>query len=167
MKTEQVEILALWADDEETDVAAAGENVKLKVRGVEEDDVRPGFVLCDGGSDSAPPCTVGRVFDARLMLLECKSIICAGYGAVMHLHCLAEEVTLQSLLWKLDKRTGEKTDRSPRYLKSGDMAIARFEVSGGVVCIETFKDFPQMGRFNLRDEGKTVAIGKVLKVHPE
>ena len=31
-------------------------------------------------------------------------------------------------------------------------------------CMEAFKDFPVMGRFTLRDEGKTIAIGKVLKV---
>jgi peptide chain release factor subunit 3 len=30
--------------------------------------------------------------------------------------------------------------------------------------MEAFKVFPQMGRFTLRDEGKTIAIGKVLKV---
>jgi peptide chain release factor subunit 3 len=31
-------------------------------------------------------------------------------------------------------------------------------------CLEAFKDFAQMGRFTLRDEGKTIAMGKVLKV---
>lgn len=30
-----------------------------------------------------------------------------------------------------------------------------------MVCVEKFKDYPQLGRFTLRDEGKTVAIGKV------
>ena len=30
--------------------------------------------------------------------------------------------------------------------------------------MEPFKEFPQMGRFTLRDEGRTIAIGKVLKV---
>ncbi|CAF1435718.1 unnamed protein product, partial [Rotaria sordida] len=32
------------------------------------------------------------------------------------------------------------------------------------VCMETFKCFPQLGRFTLRDEGRTVAVGKVLKI---
>lgn len=40
----------------------------------------------------------------------------------------------------------------------------RLECNGGMICMETFKDFPQMGRFTLRDEGKTIAIGKILKV---
>ena len=40
----------------------------------------------------------------------------------------------------------------------------RLECNGGMICMETFKNFPQMGRFTLRDEGKTIAIGKILKV---
>lgn len=40
----------------------------------------------------------------------------------------------------------------------------RLECTGGVVCMETFADFPKMARITLRDEGRTVAIGKVLKI---
>lgn len=40
------------------------------------------------------PITVGKKFDAQLVILEHKSIICAGYSAVMHIHCAAEEVTV-------------------------------------------------------------------------
>lgn len=29
------------------------------------------------------------------------------------------------------------------------------------VCVEKFTDYPQLGRFTLRDEGRTIAIGKV------
>jgi peptide chain release factor subunit 3 len=32
------------------------------------------------------------------------------------------------------------------------------------VCVERFADYPQLGRFTLRDEGKTIAIGKVTKL---
>ena len=30
------------------------------------------------------------------------------------------------------------------------------------VCIEAFEQCPQLGRFTLRDEGKTIGIGKCL-----
>jgi len=33
------------------------------------------------------------------------------------------------------------------------------------VTIEKFDDFAQLGRFTLRDEGKTIAVGKVLACH--
>lgn len=34
------------------------------------------------------------------------------------------------------------------------------------VCCESFKDVPQLGRLTLRDEGKTIAIGKITRVLP-
>lgn len=60
------------------------------MQGIEEDDVSPGFVLCD----SHNPITTGKKFDAQVVILEHKSIICAGYSAVMHIHCAAEEITV-------------------------------------------------------------------------
>jgi peptide chain release factor subunit 3 len=33
------------------------------------------------------------------------------------------------------------------------------------VCVERFADYPQLGRFTLRDEGRTIAIGKVCPIH--
>lgn len=41
--------------------------------------------------------------------------------------------------------------------------VARIETSAPI-CLETFKHLPQMGRFTLRDEGRTIAIGKVTKL---
>lgn len=32
------------------------------------------------------------------------------------------------------------------------------------ICVERFVDYPQLGRFTLRDEGRTVAIGKVREL---
>ncbi|KAF2361026.1 Translation elongation factor EFTu/EF1A C-terminal, partial [Trinorchestia longiramus] len=136
-----------------------GENVKAKLRGVEETDIAPGFVLCDPLS----PCKTGRIFDGQVVILEHKSIICAGYSAVCHIHSVAEEVTVKMLICTVDKKTNKPQKVGPRFVKQDQIAIMRFETSG-VICMESFKDHPQLGRFTLRDEGKTIAIGKVLKV---
>ena len=37
---------------------------------------------------------MGREFDAQIVVLEHKSIICAGYSAVLHIHAVVEEVQL-------------------------------------------------------------------------
>uniref|UniRef100_A0A1B6C4F9 Eukaryotic peptide chain release factor GTP-binding subunit n=1 Tax=Clastoptera arizonana TaxID=38151 RepID=A0A1B6C4F9_9HEMI len=149
----------LWSDDEEVTSVSPGENIKVKLKGIEEEDVSPGFVLCDPNA----PARTGKIFDAQVVILEHKSIICAGYSAVMHIHCVAEEVTVKALLCLIDKKTGEKSKTRPRFVKQDQVAIMRIECAG-VICLEPFKYFPQMGRFTLRDEGKTIAIGKVLKV---
>ena len=59
----------------------------------------------------------------------------------------------QALICLVDKKTGEKSKTRPRFVKQDQVCIARLRAAG-VICLETFKDFPQMGRFTLRDEGK-------------
>jgi len=96
-----------------------------------------------------------------VLILDYKSIICPGKQFVLHLQAIIEEVTLKAIICLVDKRSGEKT--KTRFIKQDQAAIVRFQ-SEDVICMETFKDHPQLGRFTLRDEGKTIAIGKVLKL---
>lgn len=90
-----------------------GENIRVKVKGVEEADISPGFVLCDPNN----PIKSGKVFDAQVnavflkalvqsniknpfqvVVLDYKSIICPGKTFVMHLQAIIEEVTLKALI---------------------------------------------------------------------
>ncbi|KAL5279234.1 GSPT1 family protein [Megaselia abdita] len=145
----QVSVDQLWSDDDEVTSVGPGENVKIKLKGIEEEDVSPGFVLCDASN----PIKTGKVFDAQVVILEHKSIICAGYSAVMHIHCAAEEITVKALICLVDKKTGDKSKTRPRFVKQDQVAIMRIECSG-MICLEQFKLFPQMGRFTLRDESE-------------
>lgn len=86
-----VDVSAIYNEmEEEVPHALCGDNVRVRLRGVEDEDVSPGFVL----TSPAKPIHAVRQFEAQLAILEHKSIICAGYSAVMHIHTLAEEVTL-------------------------------------------------------------------------
>ena len=143
----------------ELEKAYSGDNVNIKLKNINEEDVAPGFVLCC--TDSV--CHTAKIFDARIVVMECKSIVCAGYSAVLHIHNCVEEVCVNAILCLIDKKTNEKK-HSKFINKEGQVAIVRFEVIGGHVCMETFKDSPSMGRFTIRDECTTVAIGKVLKI---
>jgi len=159
----RVEVTNIYYEEIETDSCVCGENVRLKLKNVEEEEISPGFVLCDSQQDV---CGVGRVFDAQIAILEHKSIICPGYSAVLHVHTAVAEVQLKQLITLIDRKSGERTQAHPRFIKQDQLAIARFELlqSGSAVCMEPFKRFPQLGRFTLRDEGRTVAVGKVLKI---
>lgn len=86
-----VEIAAIYNElEEETASAMCGDNVRVRLRGVEDEDISPGFVL----TSPKNPVHAVRHFEAQLAILEHKNIICAGYSAVMHVHTLSEEVTL-------------------------------------------------------------------------
>ena len=88
---DHVEVTAIYNEVEaETEKALCGDKVRIRLRGVEDEDISPGFVL----TSVAKPVHAVRQFEAQLAILEHKSIICASYSAVMHVHSLSEEVTL-------------------------------------------------------------------------
>ncbi|KAE8259722.1 hypothetical protein A4X13_0g830 [Tilletia indica] len=156
----QVEASAIYNEmEEEVPAAISGDNVRIRVKGIDSDDVSVGFVL----TDPKKPVTVATQFEAQLAILESKNIICAGYSAVMHIHTLSEEIVLPALLHYYDKKTGKKSRKPPQFAKKGMKIVALIETAQPI-CVERYVDNPQLGRFTVRDEGMTVAIGKVSKI---
>ena len=148
---EEVSISALYGEtEEEIQGASCGDQVRIRVRGVEEEDILPGFVLC---SPKRPVHCVAA-FEAQIALLELKSILSAGFNCVLHVHSAIEEVTFAELLHKLEKGTGRKSKKPPPFGRQGMTIVARMEVIGGAgkVCVERYEDYAQMGRFTLRDQ---------------
>ncbi|KAF8529198.1 P-loop containing nucleoside triphosphate hydrolase protein [Hysterangium stoloniferum] len=155
-----VEVSAIYNELEaELPAAQCGDNVRIRIRGIDDEDISPGFVLTSPNN----PVRAVRQFEAQLAILDHKNIICAGYGAVMHVHTLSEEVTLAALISYFDKKTGRRSKKPPQFAKKGQKIVALIEATAPV-CVERFADYPQLGRFTLRDEGKTVAIGKITKL---
>lgn len=157
-----VEVMAIFNETEdEVPAAISGDNVRIKIKGVDHEDVSVGFVL----TDTVKPVNTVRRFEAQLAILESKNIICAGYSAVMHVHTASEEITLQALLHYYDKKTGKKSRKPPQFAKKGMKIVALIETAAPI-CVERFADYPQLGRFTVRDEGRTIGIGKVTKLSP-
>lgn len=155
----QVEAVALYTEEKEVPQLQCGDNGRIKLKGVEEEDVFSGMVLCD----AERPCKAARVFDAQLYILETKSIICPGYSAVLHIHAATEEVKLSKIHYLIDKKTGEK--KPTRFAKNDQLVTVRLECLNKSICVDKFSEFDgRLSRFTLRDEGKTVAMGKVLAV---
>ncbi|MEM1600623.1 MAG: elongation factor 1-alpha, partial [Sulfolobales archaeon] len=69
------------------------------------------------------------------------------------------------IIGKLDPRTGQIVEKNPQLIKVGDSALVRFKPIKPMV-VEKFSDFPQLGRFAMRDMGKTVGIGVVVDLKP-
>ncbi|KAH7107967.1 eukaryotic polypeptide chain release factor 3 [Auriculariales sp. MPI-PUGE-AT-0066] len=155
-----VDVAAIYNEmEEEVPGAISGDNVRIRLRGVDDEEINPGFVL----TSPSKPVHAVRQFEAHLAILDHKNIICAGYQAVMHVHTLAEEVTLGALLHYFDKKTNRKSKKPPQFAKKGQRVVALVEATAPV-CVERFSDYPQLGRFTLRDEGKTIAIGRITKL---
>lgn len=148
---EKVEVTSLYGEtEEEMTIAQSGDQIRVRLRGIEEEDIMPGFVLC---SPKRPVHCV-KSFEAQIRVLELKSILSAGFNCVLHVHSAIEEVTFAALLHTLQKGTNRRSKRAPTHAKKGDSIIARLEVTGGAgaVCVEKFEDYAQLGRFTLRDQ---------------
>ncbi|GIY46589.1 elongation factor 1-alpha, somatic form [Caerostris extrusa] len=78
-----------------------------------------------------------------------------------HIACRFKEIKE-----KCDRRSGKKLEDNPKFIKSGDAAIVDL-VPSKPMCVETFTDFPPLGRFAVRDMRQTVAVGVIKAVKPK
>ncbi|KAL6945727.1 translation termination factor GTPase eRF3 [Hanseniaspora uvarum] len=156
----KVEVVDIYNEtEEEVDVAVCGEQVKLRIKGVDEEDIQAGFVM----TSPKNPVKVVKKFIATLAIVELKSIISSGFSCVMHVHTAIEEVVITRLLHKIEKGSNRVSKKAPPFAKKGMKVIVEIEVENPV-CVETYEDYQQLGRFTLRDQGITIAIGKIIKV---
>jgi len=113
---------------------------------------------------------VTQIFEAEvnvLDLVEYKPILTKGYTCMMHIHTYHDEVILKDIVkaWERNDR-GEETEKNkPQFVRSQSRILCRIQTKGPV-SLEKFDVIQQMGRFTLRDEGKTICVGKVLKYKP-
>jgi peptide chain release factor subunit 3 len=111
-----VEVVAIYSEsEEELPNASCGDQVRMRVRGVEEEDVVPGFVL----TSKRNPINCVSAFEAQIHIIELKSILTAGFTCVMHVHTTVQEVTFAALLHKLEKGTGRKSKKPPAFASKG------------------------------------------------
>ncbi|CAF3519269.1 unnamed protein product [Rotaria socialis] len=162
-ETKVVEIANIYYEDMKTDTGLCGQNVKVTLKTIEELIISPGFVLCNAQEEL---CSVGRIFDAQVMITTPKSTISSGYSASLHIHTAIAAVQLKQLITLIDYKTGERIQENPISIRKNQVAIARFELleTGRTICMEPFRIFPELSRFKLRNEGRIVAMGKILEV---
>ena len=54
-------------------------------------------------------------------------------------------------------------EENPKFLKSGDAGIVEL-IPTKPMCVESFTDYPPLGRFAVRDMRQTVAVGVIKSV---
>merc|ERR1712060_147468 len=69
----------------------------------------------------------------------------------------------ETLVAKIDRRTGKTLEENPQFIKSGDASMVKL-VPSKPMCVENFKDYPPLGRFAVRDMKQTVAVGVIKEV---
>ena len=137
----------------------------MHVKGVEDDYVNKGDIICSNNS-FAHVCNEAECEISITELPEHKSIMSNGYNCVIHLHSALEEIYIKEIKSRIiNKQTFltfiaeyNKTEdkfKPAKYLKSGSIGkVIIATKSNNPLCCEKFDVMPHLGRFTLRDEGR-------------
>merc|ERR1711918_82577 len=140
--------------------ALPGDNVGFNVKNVSVKDIRRGNVAGDSKND--PPKGT-KSFFAQVIVLNHPGEIKNGYSPVLDCHTAHIACKFAEIKVKMDRRSGKVKEENPKSIKKGDAAMVVMEPSKPM-CVETFKEYPPLGRFAVRDMKQTVAVGVIKGV---
>jgi peptide chain release factor subunit 3 len=105
--------------------AMPGENVRLKLKNAEEEDLNKGGMLCDVDD----VCYLAEGIEVRIKVLELpdhKNIMSSGYTCVLHMHAAVEEVEVRRVISRFNP--DKELNEASTFLKSGDTGLLRLKV---------------------------------------
>lgn len=142
--------------------AEPGDNIGISIRGITMDDVHRGDCL---GHPSNPPTVITKngKFLGQIMIIWHPTAVAQGYTPVIHAHTSQTACKFINLVKKIDQKTGSVIEDSPKFLKKNEVAFVELQPLKKL-CIEKYSEIPEMGRFAIRDMGRTVAVGVVKEI---
>merc|ERR1712121_368661 len=143
--------------------ALPGDNVGFNVKNVSVKEIRRGNVASDSKNDPAKEC---KNFHPQVIVLNHPGEVANGYTPVLDCHTAHIACKFAEIKEKVDRRTGKTTEENPKFIKSGDAAIVTL-VPSKPMCVESFAEFPPLGRFAVRDMRQTVAVGVIKATTPK
>ena len=160
----QGEIRSIEMHHEEQDQAEPGDNIGFSIRGISMEDVGRGDVM--GHPNDVPTVITPKGnWTGQIIVIWHPTVIAQGYTPVVHAHTAQVAARFTELIKKLDQKTGAVIEDNPKFLKKNEAAIVKLQPIKKL-CIEKYDEFPELGRFAVRDMGRTACVGIVKDLVP-
>lgn len=157
------EVESIEVNGESVSDAKAGDIVGVAVTGsFRRGEIKRGMVASSDGVSNDPACTAETLL-TQVVVLEHPGRIKAGYCPSIAVHTAQVPCEFESLLSRIDRKTGKEVETNPESVGTGEVFMARLRPRAQV-CIESFATYPSLGRFAVLDGGRTVAVGVVKEV---
>mmetsp|Transcript_4407 Transcript_4407/g.13987 ORF Transcript_4407/g.13987 Transcript_4407/m.13987 type:complete len:447 (+) Transcript_4407:72-1412(+) len=140
--------------------AVPGDNVGFNVKNVSVKDIRRGNVCGDSKNDAPKGAST---FFAQVIVMNHPGQISAGYSPVLDCHTAHVACKFKEINQKMDRRSGKVLEENPKFVKTGDACMVTLEPTKPL-CVESFNEYPPLGRFAVRDMRQTVAVGVIKSV---
>jgi len=140
--------------------AVPGDNVGFNCKNVSVKELKRGYVASDNAKDPAKGC---ESFEASVIIMSHPGQIQNGYCPVLDCHTCHIATKFSVITEKSDRRTGKTLEENPKFVKSGDACTVTMIPTKPMV-VETFSEYPPLGRFAVRDMRQTVAVGVIKSV---
>ena len=160
----EAEIRYIKKDKNMISEAFAGEYIGLNIPSISHREIRKDSVISDPKNF---PSEFTKKFTAEITILEHPKLIFSGYTPILTCGSTCAPCKIKSIISKKIMKNGIwENEKFPAFIKNGDSATIEFEPTIPVF-FEAFKEYPELGRFVMRDFNKIVGFGKIIKIEKE
>eukprot|EP01138_Halocafeteria_seosinensis_P008304 gb/GECG01008485.1/.p1 GENE.gb/GECG01008485.1/~~gb/GECG01008485.1/.p1 ORF type:complete len:469 (+),score=56.22 gb/GECG01008485.1/:1-1407(+) len=143
---------------ETVDQGTPGDIVGFNTKNVTKD-IERGSVASNAKED---PAQEAISFEATVMINN-HDRITAGYAPVLDIGTAHVACRFEKIHSRVDRTSHKELEKNPSSVKTGDCCIVTL-VPQRPVVVESYKDYPPLGRFAIRDMHQTIGVGIVHTV---